>query len=123
MRRWTLAVGAALLMNGWLLSTQGHAQRWGATSSGRVGPDGSSGSGLLRPYGPRDVRTSAAQKPQSYSRSSPTPSPADDRSRAAVFAKGVRDYYPDARSNQSANRNVVDTRTLCNPGRRALLRR
>ncbi len=41
---------------------------------------------------------------------------------AGGLPRQVSDFYPMIRTGQGLNRNTVDTRTLCNPGRRALMR-
>jgi hypothetical protein len=41
--------------------------------------------------------------------------------RPTVHPQGVRDYYPTMRTGQGPNRNVIDPRSLCVPGRRAVI--
>jgi hypothetical protein len=78
---------------------------------------------LLRPYGSRDGQQYFTHK-RTYTRPPVVPPPPPIiPARASVFARGVHDYYPAARPGQGKNQNVVDPRTLCVPGRRALLRR
>jgi hypothetical protein len=36
-------------------------------------------------------------------------------------SQGVREYFPGMRTGRGPNRNVVDTRKLCVPGRRAMI--
>lgn len=121
MRR-SLALGLALVILGSSLHGEGRAQSGGAAGGAGRGQGVASKDGVLKPYNPGERRTPGARRP-AYSRQ-PASAPAPDkRSRAAVFAKGVRDYYPAARANQSKNSNVVDPRSLCVPGRRALLQR
>jgi hypothetical protein len=123
MRR-ILALTLVLTIYACRISSEGRAEPANESSTTR---SGSSGAEFKRPYaGTRDMRTFAAQKQQqmqSYSRASAATPQVDKRSRAAVFAKGVRDYYPAVAPNQSKNHNVIDPRTLCVPGRRALLQR
>jgi hypothetical protein len=83
---------------------------------------------LLSPYGSRaggPAGNGSAPKPYTrtpVTRRPPGP-PLDRSSRGAVFSRGVGSYYPSMRSGQAPNRNVVDHRSLCVPGRRALLQR
>jgi hypothetical protein len=80
--------------------------------SGRVGWD------PLRPYGAPGWESAGAGR---YAR----PALVAERNEAArpsMFPRG-RNYFPGLRSGQAPNRNVVDTRTLCVPGRHHFLHR
>lgn len=69
---------------------------------------------LLRPYAPRTERTYARPR---------TPPASPVRLSAAVPSRGVGEYFPGMRPGTSPNRNVIDPRSLCVPGRRALILR
>ncbi len=118
--RTTLGLSVGLTLLGALLTRGGLAQSPERSATRRQ--DAVSRASELTPYTTRDLRTYTAQK-EAYRRPTTTPPPVDKRARAAVFAKGVKDYYPSARANQSKNSNVIDPRTLCVPGRHALLQR
>lgn len=109
MRR-TLTLTLALAFSGWL-PTPSHAQRGGASAD--------SGFDELRPYGTRSSATRQADRP--YARSSEAPAPPFESPSRLPVRRTVGSFYPTMRAGQSRNRNVVDTRSLCNPGRRALL--
>jgi len=68
---------------------------------------------LLRPYAPH------AERP--YAR--PHVAPAYPARLAAAPPRGVGEYFPGMRPGTSPNRNVIDPRSLCVPGRRALILR
>ena len=93
----------------------------GAAASGRyataTGRDPWADADMLRPYGSRASSGFVGER-SSYSRPAPQRPPAERppaRPRAAI------DYFPTMRPGSGPNRNVVDVRSLCNPGRRALL--
>ena len=98
-------------------------------SSSPTRANGSSGEpDLLSPYASKGARSTPYDSESlRYSRTPAKPRPPvrlDDRvSRGAVFARGVGNYYPAMRPGQAPNRNVVDHRSLCVPGRRAVLQR
>lgn len=76
----------------------------------------------LRPYASRSTTAFEAERStRAYSRARPLPPPT--RSYPAATVRGVRDYYPTMRRGQNPNKNVVDPRTLCVPGRRAMILR
>lgn len=78
----------------------------------------------IRPYGSSSAKGAASSTTgRSQRRPTPPPPPMPERARAAVFSRGVHDYYPFARQGQQVNRNVIDPRSLCVPGRRAMLQR
>jgi len=51
-----------------------------------------------------------------------TPERLDPPATAISSPRRVTDFYPMMRAGQGPNRNTVDIRGLCNPGRRALMR-
>jgi hypothetical protein len=113
MRR-SLTFGLTLTAFGWLLVTPGHAQR-GGTSAGAFSGEVN----MLRPYASRTVnqgrgyvRQAAPSRPVMPTRAEPVARPT---------SQGVRDYYPAMRPGQGPNRNVINPRTLCVPGRRAVI--
>ncbi len=115
-----LTLKLAVVVCGLLVSSMAHAQGDGAASSST-----SSSFRLNNMRDPRNFsgdRPANSDRPTSYSRSNPSTMPPPARSQAATFSR-VRDYFPAARSGRSINRNVVDPRTLCVPGRRAMLQR
>ena len=124
-------LGFALAIHVCLLAPPGRAEREGSTAAARAGQGGLSRPASVEPtraFGTRDINTFNSQKLNA--RPQRTNSPAghtaltqEKTARAAVFATGVRGYYPAVRPNQSRNSNVIDPRTLCVPGRRALLQR
>jgi hypothetical protein len=71
----------------------------------------------LRPYAP-EPRADSRYRP--YLRAPAAP-PRDEAITRAAAPR--REYFPGLRSGQGPNRNVVDPRTLCVPGRRAMLQR
>jgi hypothetical protein len=83
---------------------------------GRVfAQQGYRGDDILRPYAPHSTRASST----GYSR---TPAPRQQPiARPQVQSQGVRDYFPGMRLGYGPNRNTVDPRRLCVPGRRAML--
>ena len=117
----TLALSAA---GWWMSGSRADAQQ------GARAPSGTSGRAYPRVVEPETdpLRPYASRNPRSYyqSRSAyrppsrPTPRP-ELIARPSVHAQGVRNYYPAMRAGQGPNRNAVDPRTLCVPGRRAML--
>jgi hypothetical protein len=116
MRR-RLAFILAVVVNGWLFVPPGQAQRGGPTASGSAEPD------LFRPYGSRSPSSFTAGRsgytrprtiapPRRPPEVAPPPQP-----------RGLHDYFPTMRPGQGPNHNTVDPRTLCVPGRRALIMR
>jgi hypothetical protein len=70
----------------------------------------------IRPY--TEGAAASASGSRGYYRSYARPAPV---ARPPARPQSVRDYYPTMRTGQGPNRNVVDPRTLCVPGRRAML--
>jgi hypothetical protein len=75
-------------------------------------------SAALRRHNMRDPRLVGEEAYAPDSRSAPPQAPV-----SPSYPSARHNYYPAARTGHSSNRNVVDTRTLCNPARRALLMR
>jgi hypothetical protein len=107
------------------LSTPAEAQRagWPRVASyptaGASSRDRSMGElDPLRPYDAPPARPDAAYRP--YLRTPVNPPREEPILRAAAPR---HNYFPGLRSGQGPNRNVVDPRTLCVPGRRAMLQR
>jgi hypothetical protein len=74
----------------------------------------------FRPYSSR-ARTDAGPVARPYLRTQPTtPAPPP---RVVAPPRGVHDYFPGMRPGIHPNRNTVDPRRLCVPGRRAFLMR
>jgi hypothetical protein len=71
---------------------------------------------LLRPYASRPARLGGDSRYGYRAAVRPETAP-----RPAGRSRGVQDYYPAMRTGQGPNRNTVDPRSLCVPGRRALL--
>jgi hypothetical protein len=74
---------------------------------------------LLRPYSSRNG-SAPVSGTRAYTRPRPlttAPTPA----RASSPPRTVHDYFPGMRPGVSPNRNTVNPRSLCVPGRRALL--
>jgi hypothetical protein len=106
------------------LTTPAEAQRIGGPRAGSyptVGAtlrDRSTGElDPLRPYAPV-ARSDASYRP--YLRTPVNPAREEPILRAAAPRPN---YFPGLRSGQGPNRNVVNTHTLCVPGRRAILQR
>ena len=75
---------------------------------------------FLRPYASRSAHVYTSERSaRASSRSRPLPPP--QRAYAAVVERGVKDYFHDIRPGTSPNRNTVDPKSLCVPGRRALI--
>jgi hypothetical protein len=89
-----------------------------AILSARYGERSSAEADLFRPYDEPVARPGSGYRP--YTRTPVNP----PRDEATLRAPAPRhNYFPGQRSGQGPNRNVVDTRTLCVPGRRAMLQR
>jgi len=73
----------------------------------------------LRPYRPEEEAARGDRLAGRWSAPGPVPRPAPP---AARFETS-RSYFPDIRAGRGINRNVIDPRGLCVPGRRALLQR
>jgi hypothetical protein len=123
-RKLVPATALAIALGGAVFTPQGKAQQRGGPVAPKAGRSAATDPDPLRPYATRDIRALAAVG-RAYSRTSPPPPPTieETRSRAAVFARGARDYYPALKTGQGPNRNYIDPRTLCVPGRRALIPR
>ena len=123
MRKDVMVGLTALAMLGGL-TTAAQAQRPGWPRAGSY-PAATASSGErssaeldpLRPYAP-EARANPSYRP--YLRTPVTP-PRDEAITPASTPR--RNYFPGLRSGQGPNRNVVDPRTLCVPGRRAMLHR
>jgi hypothetical protein len=137
MRRF-ITLGLALTAFGWLFVTPGHAQRGASPRGGMAwtapgyAPGAAAGTGgygdgpdLLRPYGSRaGAATPNTARPYTRSPSRPAPPPRPELIvRQPVRPQGVRDYYPTLRAGQGPNRNMIDPRSLCVAGRRAVILR
>ncbi|MGE3818625.1 MAG: hypothetical protein AB7I30_04270 [Isosphaeraceae bacterium] len=122
-----LALTAAFLTV-WPLAV-GSAQRFGRAVPRPAAPvQGNARSGSLpgqanplRPYSgdDRPVAARGGNQPGRWSTAS-VPRESRPSPRASVF-NAARSYYPGLRVGQGSNRNVIDPRSLCVPGRRALL--
>jgi hypothetical protein len=88
----------------------------GQAQQGRGGYPGSveGANDPLRPYA-----SNSSAPGRGYYRVPPPRS--EPVARPVVRSQGVRDYYPTMRTGQGPNRNVVNPRSLCVPGRRAIL--
>jgi hypothetical protein len=114
----------AVTMHGWLFAAPGLAQRGGtgrSVSAIAAEPD------LLRPYGSRDQRVFFAEKEKRVYAPPPAAPPLHSRVSsspgAAVFTQGARDYFPAIRAGRGPNGNAINPRSLCVPGRRAMIPR
>ena len=87
------------------------------SSSATYGDRSSAEPDPLRPYAP-EPRADASYRP--YLRTPVSP-PRDEAITRASAPR--RNYFPGLRTGQGPNRNYVDPRTLCVPGRRAMLQR
>jgi hypothetical protein len=101
----------------WPLATPGRAQGFDRDpyASRSTEPD------LFRPYSSR-YGSASLTGTRPYSRPRPVPT-ATLPARASAPPRTVHDYFPGMRPGVSPNRNTVNPRSLCVPGRRALLMR
>ncbi|MFO0953500.1 MAG: hypothetical protein U0835_20580 [Isosphaeraceae bacterium] len=116
LNRCVIAAAAAVWLGG-----SAEAQQFGgrrttpvSTSAVRAEPD------LLTPYAPSNPRAEKGIRPY---RRTPAPALAPAPADRVASSRGVGNYFPSMRAGQSPNQNVINPRTLCVPGRRAMLQR
>jgi hypothetical protein len=118
MVRWTHTLGLAVAVSAGLLSEPAQAQQSSFRSTGALSqePD------LLRPYGSNHLSSDTPAAGLPYVRRPPIAPPELDRPARAV-PRGVNSYFPMMRAGQGPNRNYIDPRFHCVPGRMAPIQR
>jgi hypothetical protein len=89
-----------------------------AIPSARSGERSSAVRDLLSPYDEPVARSGSGYRTYTRTPANPPHEETDLRGPAPRH-----NYFPNLRSGQGPNRNVIDPRTLCVPGRRAMLQR